>query len=174
MWSLWAGTLVVFLCDLSMERARGRCRMRTNRRLLSHTSLPSWKVGCQASPRIYWWRPTACLKTLQEETTLLPCKCDRMTQCGCSCVSLLHTKYWVYPRIHKWISTCRDPVRISHTLNHSVSNLMRLLPYFQLETVESTAVECSALVYIHHIYSIHAFKNLQYACVFCWLFRRVL
>lgn len=24
--------------------------------------MPSWKVCCQASLRIYWWRPTACLK----------------------------------------------------------------------------------------------------------------
>lgn len=49
-------------CFYPTERTRGKYHVRMNRRLLSHTPVPSWKVRCQASPRIYWWRPTACLK----------------------------------------------------------------------------------------------------------------
>lgn len=34
-----------------------------------------------------------------------------LTQCGCS-YSLLHTKYCTHPSKHKWISTCKDPIRL--------------------------------------------------------------
>lgn len=116
--SLYCGSYLT-----SRWRARAKYRMKTNRRLLSHTPVPSWKVRCQASPRIYRWRPTACLKTLQDETTLSLCTCDWLAQCGCSYTSLLHTRCCIYPQQYKWISAYTDPLRLPHTLTTEITSL---------------------------------------------------
>lgn len=65
-----------------------------NRRLLSHTPEPRWKVRCQVPSRLNWWRPAACPKTLQEETTLLPYECGRANLCS-SCPASPET-LWAY------------------------------------------------------------------------------
>lgn len=73
--------------------------------------------------------------------------------------------------LRRWISTCSDPIRLSHTHTQqksplSVSNLMGPLPYIWLGTEESATAKCGALVKIHHIYFIHPLKSLQYCPCF--------
>lgn len=38
-------------------------------------------------------------------------------------VSLLHAKYCIYPGQHKWISICRDPIRLPHILKTELTSL---------------------------------------------------
>lgn len=73
--------------------------------------------------------------------------------------------------LRRWISTCSDPIRLSHTHTQqksplSVSNLMGPLSYIWLGTEESATAKCGALVKIHHISFSHPLKSLQYCLRF--------
>lgn len=89
---------------------------------------------------------------------------DCMSVAACCCIRNI-------VGLRRWISTCSDPIRLSHTHTQqksplSVSNLMGPLPYIWLRTEESATAKCGTLVRIHHIYFIHPLKSLQYCLCF--------
>lgn len=131
-----------------------RCAVKLLQESIDEGQLPAWKPCKRKLPYYH----ASVTEWLSVAAHMLAC-------CIQNTVYIIH--------ILKWISTCNNVIRLLHTLNHSVSNLMRPLPYIQLETVGSTTVGGHALVHMHHIYSIHALKSLEYVCVFWWLFFRV-